>query len=179
MSGVLLVSNWQRSDAVNILGCTGQLLLSPTKNYPVQNVNRATVEESFTSGMDVKLWIHRLCGFLTLPRIHLHLTSVTMLCLSKEFLFEKTCCDRVLLVSKGSSLMETCRQTGENLGCREKAYKHCKPFLRAANKNVKRKKVRRPLRISMQVRQVHKVLIKRCPIRTQLEFYYFPQKIKN
>lgn len=119
MSGVLLVSNWQRSDAVNILGCTGQLLLSPTKNYPVQNVNRATVEESFTSGMDVKLWIHRLCGFLTLPRIHLHLTSVTMLCLSKEFLFEKTCCDRVLLVSKGSSLMETCRQTGENLGCRE------------------------------------------------------------
>lgn len=63
--------------------------LSPTKNYPVQNVNRATVEESFTSGMDVKLWIHRLCSFLTLPRIHLHLTSVTMLCLSKEFLFEK------------------------------------------------------------------------------------------
>lgn len=61
----------------------------------------------------------------------------------------------------------------------EKAYKHCKPFSRVANKNVKRKKARRPLRISMQVRQVHQVLIKRCPIRTQLEFYYFPQKIKN
>lgn len=119
MSGVLLVSNRQRSDAVNILRCTGQLLPSPTKNHPVQNVNRATVEEPFTSRMDVKLWIRRLCSFLTLPRIHLHLTSVTMLCLSKEFLFEKTCCDRVLLVSKGSSLMETCTKTGENLGCRE------------------------------------------------------------
>lgn len=29
----------------------------------------------------------------------------------KGILFEKTCCDRVLLVSKGSSIMETCRQT--------------------------------------------------------------------
>ena len=117
--GVLLVSSWQRSDAVNTLRWTGQLLPSPTKNYPVQNVNRATVEESFASAMDVKLWIRRLCSFLTLPRIHLHLTSVTMLCLSKEFLFEKTCCDGELLVSKGSSLMEICRQMGENLGCRE------------------------------------------------------------
>ena len=117
--GVLLVSSWQRSDAVNTLRWTGQLLPSPTKNYPIQNVSRATVEESFASAMDVKLWIRRLCSFLTLPRIHLHLTSVTMLCLSKEFLFEKTCCDRELPVSKGSSLMEICRQAGENLGCRE------------------------------------------------------------
>ena len=59
-------------------------------------------------------------------------------------------------------------QMEENLGCKEKAYKHCKPFSRVANKNVKRKKARRPLRISMQVRQVHRVLIKRCRLEHNL-----------